>query len=145
MPLTITFLSFGILFSSLLKLLPFHHLYSFGIDMPVPLDSSTPLFQMLTLEFVLPTWTLQFICPWTSCLLRSLPIPLLSRYPLALSIPLPWYARILGILHTLISLCMLIFIPQWVFKTFQLTCPWPPLFLDDPWAVILFHTFLLIS
>jgi hypothetical protein len=55
-----------------------------------------------------------------------------------------WYARTIGILHTLI-LCMLTFISQYLFKTFQFTCPWPPLFLDEPWAVILFHTFLLIS
>jgi hypothetical protein len=49
-PLTITFLSFGILSSSSIKLLPFDHLYSLGIDMLVPLDSSILLFQILTSE-----------------------------------------------------------------------------------------------
>jgi hypothetical protein len=44
----------------------------------------------------------------------------------------------------LLFLYVLTFISQYLCKTFQLTCPWPPLFLDDPWAVILFHTFLLI-
>ena len=34
---------------------------------------------------------------------------------------------------------------QCLFKTFQFTCPWPPLFLNDPWAVILFCTSLVIS
>ena len=47
-PLTITFLSFGILSSSSIKLLPFHHPYSLGIDMLVPLASSILLFQILT-------------------------------------------------------------------------------------------------
>jgi hypothetical protein len=41
-------LSFGILFSSITKLLPFSNLYSFGIDMLVSLDSLILLFQILT-------------------------------------------------------------------------------------------------
>jgi hypothetical protein len=48
MPLTRTYLSFGILSSSSIKLLPFDHPYSLGIDMLVPLDSSILLFQILT-------------------------------------------------------------------------------------------------
>jgi hypothetical protein len=48
MPLTRTYLSFGILSSSSIKLLPFHHPYSLGIDMLVPLASSILLFQILT-------------------------------------------------------------------------------------------------
>jgi hypothetical protein len=40
---------------------------------------------------------------------------------------------------------MLIFIPQYLFKTFQFTRPWPPLFLNDPWVVILFCTSLVIA
>jgi hypothetical protein len=55
MPLTIVFLSFGILSSSISKLLPFDHLYSLVIDMLVLLDSSILLFQILTYEFLLPT------------------------------------------------------------------------------------------
>jgi hypothetical protein len=43
-------LYFGILSSSKIKLLPFDHPYSFGIDMLVPLDSSILLFQILTSE-----------------------------------------------------------------------------------------------
>jgi hypothetical protein len=52
-PLTMTFLSFGILLSFVIRLLPFYRLYSLGIDMP--LDSSILLFQILTSEFLLPT------------------------------------------------------------------------------------------
>jgi hypothetical protein len=48
-PLTLNFLSFGILFSSITKLLPFGNLYSLGIDMLVSLDSLTLLFQYLPL------------------------------------------------------------------------------------------------
>jgi hypothetical protein len=40
----------------------------------------------------------------------------------------------------LLFLYVLTFISQYMFKTFQLTCPWPPLFLNDPWAIILFCT-----
>jgi hypothetical protein len=54
-PLTITFLYFRILSSSTLKLLPFDHLYSLGIYMHVPLDSSIFLFQIFTSEFLMPT------------------------------------------------------------------------------------------
>jgi hypothetical protein len=43
-------LYFGILSSSNIKLLPFDHPYSFGIDVLVPLDSSILLFQILTSE-----------------------------------------------------------------------------------------------
>jgi hypothetical protein len=49
-PLTITFLSFGTVSSSIIKLLPFDNLYSFVIDMLVSLDSSILLFQTLTSE-----------------------------------------------------------------------------------------------
>jgi hypothetical protein len=48
MPPDHNLLSFGILSSSSIKLLPFDHLYSLGIDMLVPLDSSILLFQILT-------------------------------------------------------------------------------------------------
>jgi hypothetical protein len=41
-------LSFGILSSSIIKLLPFDHLYSLVIDMLVSMDSSILLFQILT-------------------------------------------------------------------------------------------------
>jgi hypothetical protein len=47
-PLTITFLSSGILSSSIVKFLPFSNLYSLGIDMLVSLDSSILLFQKHT-------------------------------------------------------------------------------------------------
>jgi hypothetical protein len=43
MPFTIIFLSFGIVSSTIIKLLPFGDLCSLGIDMHVSLDSSTPL------------------------------------------------------------------------------------------------------
>ena len=43
-------LYFGILSSSSIKVLPFDHPYSLGIDMIVPLDSSILLFQILTSE-----------------------------------------------------------------------------------------------
>jgi hypothetical protein len=49
-PLTITFLSFGILSSAVIKLLPFGNIYSFGIDILVSLDSSILLSQILTSE-----------------------------------------------------------------------------------------------
>jgi hypothetical protein len=146
MPLTITFLSFGIHFSSVIKLLPFDHLYPLGIDMLVSLYSSILLFQMLTSEFLLPTSTFQFIYPWSSYLLRPFPILLLGRYLSAIFISLvllyscPW-----SLAYSHIFLWMLIFIPQFLFKTFQLTCPWPPLFLSDPWTAILFCTSLVIS
>jgi hypothetical protein len=48
MPLTITFLSFGILSSSIIKFLPFSNPYFLGIDMLVSLDSPILLFQKLT-------------------------------------------------------------------------------------------------
>jgi hypothetical protein len=48
-PLTITFLSFGILTSFVIELLPFGYLYSSGIDMLISLDSLIPLFQYLPL------------------------------------------------------------------------------------------------
>jgi hypothetical protein len=54
-PLTITFLSVGILPSSVIKFLLFDYLCSLDIDMLVPLDSSILLFQILTSEFLLPT------------------------------------------------------------------------------------------
>jgi hypothetical protein len=47
-PLTITFLSFGIFSSSVIKFPPFSNLYSFGINILVSLDSSIPLSQILT-------------------------------------------------------------------------------------------------
>jgi hypothetical protein len=49
-PLTITFLSFGILSFFIIKLPPFGNLYSFGIDIFVSLDSSILLSQILTCE-----------------------------------------------------------------------------------------------
>jgi hypothetical protein len=54
-PLTITFLSIGILPSFVIKLLPFDYLFSLSIDMLVLLDSSVLLLQILTSEFLLPT------------------------------------------------------------------------------------------
>jgi hypothetical protein len=54
-PLTITFLSVGILPSSVIKLLPFDYLYSLSIDMLVLLDSSILWFQILASKFLLPT------------------------------------------------------------------------------------------
>jgi hypothetical protein len=54
-PLTITFWSSRILPSSIIKLLPFGNLYSFGIDMVVSLNSSILLFQILASKFLLPT------------------------------------------------------------------------------------------
>jgi hypothetical protein len=47
-PFTITFWSSGILYSSIIKFLPFGNLYSLCIDMLVSLDSSILLFQILT-------------------------------------------------------------------------------------------------
>jgi hypothetical protein len=47
-PLIITFLSFRILFSSIIKLLPFDHPYSLSIAMLLPLDSLILLFQIPT-------------------------------------------------------------------------------------------------
>jgi hypothetical protein len=135
MPLTITFLSVGILPSSVVKLLPFDYLCSLNINMLVLIDSSILLFQILTSEFLLPTQTFQFICPWSYCLLRPFPTLLLSHYlfgylySLGLSMLVPLESCILLFLY------MLTFISQYLFKTFQLTCPWPPLFLNDPWAV----------
>jgi hypothetical protein len=49
-PLTNNLWSVGILPSSVVKLLPFDHPYSLGIDMLVPLDSSILLFQIVTSE-----------------------------------------------------------------------------------------------
>jgi hypothetical protein len=49
-PMTITFLSFGIPFPSVIRLLPFGILYSFGIDILVSLDFSILLSQILTSE-----------------------------------------------------------------------------------------------
>jgi hypothetical protein len=43
-------LYFGILSSTSIKVLPFDHPYSLGIDMIVPLDSSILSFQILTSE-----------------------------------------------------------------------------------------------
>jgi hypothetical protein len=49
-PMTITFLSFGIPFPFVIRLLPFGNLYSFGIDILVSLDFSILLSQILTSE-----------------------------------------------------------------------------------------------
>jgi hypothetical protein len=49
-PLTITFLPFGILSSSVIKWPPFSNLYSIGIDMLVSMEPSILLFQILTYE-----------------------------------------------------------------------------------------------
>jgi hypothetical protein len=122
-PLTITFLSFGILFSSIIKLLPFDHPYSLGIDMLVPLDSSILLFQILTSENFVAYLN---ISVYMSMILLSFEtlsysiVKSLSFWQFVLS--WSWYARTIGILHTLI-LYMLTFISQYLFKTFQLMCP----------------------
>jgi hypothetical protein len=111
-PLTITLLSVGILPSFVIKSLPFDYLYSLGIDMLIPLDSSIPLFKYLHLNFycLLKHFSLyvheNFLPPETPS------YSIASHYSLDFSFPLSWYARILGILHTLIFLCMLIFILQ---------------------------------
>jgi hypothetical protein len=142
MPLTITFLSVGILPSSVVKLLPFDYLCSLNINMLVLIDSSILLFQILTSEFLLPTQTFQFICPWYYCLLRPFPILLLSRY-------LFGYLYSLG-LSMLVSLesCILLFLYMLPLYpndcSRHLTYPGPPLFLNDPWAVILLCRSLLI-
>jgi hypothetical protein len=54
-PLTITFLSVGILPSSVIKFLPFDYHNSLSIDMLILLDSLVLLFQILTSEFLLST------------------------------------------------------------------------------------------
>jgi hypothetical protein len=114
--------------------------------MLVSLESLILLFQYLPLiKTLLLISTFHFICPWSSCLLRPFPILLLSRYLFG-----NLYSLGLGMLVPLESciplfLYMLTFISEYLFVTFQFTCPWPPLFLDEPWVVILFHTFLLIS
>jgi hypothetical protein len=61
-----------------------------------------------------------------------------------------FYALGLGMLVPLESclllfLYVLTFISQYMFKTFQLTFPWPPLFLNGPWAIILCCPSLVIS
>jgi hypothetical protein len=102
-PLTITFLSFGILFSSIIKLLPFDHPYSLGIDMLVPLDSSILLFQILTSENFVAYLN---ISVYMSMILLSFEtlsysiVKSLSFWQFVLS--WSWYARTLGIWHTLI-------------------------------------------
>jgi hypothetical protein len=48
-------LYFGILSSSVIKLLPFDYLYYLSIDMHISLDSSILVFQILTSDSPLPT------------------------------------------------------------------------------------------
>jgi hypothetical protein len=146
-PLTITFLSFGILPSFVIKiatlwlsLFPWYwhartpRFFNTLVSIPTSDKNSAAYlnisvymsmilvsFETLSYSIVKSLSFWQFVLSWS------------------------WYARTIRILHTLIFLYMLTFISQCMFKTFRLTCFWPPLFLDDPWATILFHTPLMIS
>jgi hypothetical protein len=132
-------LSFGIHSSSIIKFLPFDHLYSLGIDMLVSRDSSILLFWILTSEnsvvhLNIPVYmTMTFLSSEiiSYSVVKSLSFS--NFYSLSLGMLVSLESCIL-----LVFIYMLTFIPQCRFKTFQLTCPWPPMFLDDPWADILF-------
>jgi hypothetical protein len=138
-PLTITFLPFGIFPLSSLNC------YHLANSSPSVLTYSYP-------------WILQFSCfkylPLNFyCLLRHFSLYVHGLlvfwdppYSIVKSLSFGFFYSLgLGTLVPLEScillfLYMLTFISQWLLKTFQLTCPWPPLFLNDPWAVILFCT-----
>jgi hypothetical protein len=97
-PLTITFLSFGILFPSIIKLLPFDHIYSIGIDMQHLLDSSIPLslnsntpkvfVAYLNISVYMSMTFLSFEIPFYSTIKSS---SFSSFYSLVLVCPRPWY------------------------------------------------------
>jgi hypothetical protein len=144
-PLTITFCLLGFFPSSITKLLPFDYLCPLSIDMLVPLDSLILLFQIVTSENSVSSLNIPVYMSMTFLSSEIPPYFVVKSLSFVFYIPLSWYAHILGVLRTLIFSSMLTFIPQWLFKTFQLTCLWPSLFPKDPWAVILFCTPVVIS
>jgi hypothetical protein len=75
---------------------------------------------------------------WDPFLFRCLPFN--NFYSLGLSMFVPLEPCVLLYFYVLSSSYT-----QYLFKKVQLTCPWPPLFLNDPWVVILFCTSLMIS
>jgi hypothetical protein len=113
-PLTIAFLSFGILSSSIIKLLPFDNLYSFGIDILVSLDSSILLSQILTSKNYVAYLNIAVYMFTTSLSFETSSYSILSHYlsvifiPLVLGCSYPWslvysYIFIYAYLHTLMS------------------------------------------
>jgi hypothetical protein len=142
--------------SSLLGFFPLPSLSCYHLAIIIPLVLACcifwilpypyPLIQTLNPEDSVAYFYILVLFSWPSCLLRSLPIPLLSHYlsTISISLGLSMLVSLESCILPYFYVC-LSFIPQWLFKTFQLTYPWPPLFPNDPWAVILFCTSLVIS
>jgi hypothetical protein len=99
--------------SFVIKLLPFHNLYSPGIDMLVSLDSLILLFQYLPLIKNYAAYL--NILVYMSMILLSFEtlsysiVKSLSFWQFALS--WSWYARTIGILHTFIFIYAYLYIP----------------------------------
>jgi hypothetical protein len=128
-PLTITFLSVGILPSFVIKSLPFDYLYSLSIDMLIPLDSSIPLFKYLHLNFYCLLKHFSYMSMKISCLLKPLLVPLLCHYSLDFSIPLSWYACPWDIAYTHLLIFAYLYTLMFVYKHFSLHALDHPCFL----------------
>jgi hypothetical protein len=107
--MSLTILSSGIVFSSIIKLLPFDHPYSLGIDMLVPLDSSIFLFQILTSENFIAYLNISVYMAMIFLSFEILSYSVLSRYLTTISIPLvlaclyPWNLAYSYIFHVCLS------------------------------------------
>jgi hypothetical protein len=125
-PLTKTFLSFRILFSSIIKFLPFDYIYSIGIDMMYLLDFFPypyPLIQILNPKNSIAYLNISVYMSMTFLSFETL------SYSIVKSLSFDnLYSLYIGMLVPLES-CILLFsyvltfISQYLFKTFQLTCP----------------------
>ena len=128
--------------SLVIKLLPFHNLYFpwywharipgfFNTLVSIPTSNKKNYAVYLNISIYMSMILLSF---------ETLSILLLSRYlfgnlySLSLGMLVPLESCILLFLY------MLTFMSQYLFEIFQLTRPWPPLFPNDPWMIILFCT-----
>jgi hypothetical protein len=125
-PLTITLLSFGVLSSFVIKLLPFEYIYSIGIDMLYLLDffpCPYPLIQILNPKNSIAYLNISVYMSMTFLSFETLSYSIVKSlsfgnlYSLRLGMPVPLESCILLFLY------VLTFISQYLFKTFQLTCP----------------------
>jgi hypothetical protein len=103
MPPDHSLLSFEIPSSSIIKIIPFDHHYSPGIDMLVPLDSSILLFQILTSKNPASYLNISIYMTMTFLSFETLSysidqVAIIRQFLISWS----WYAHLLGILHTLV-------------------------------------------
>jgi hypothetical protein len=129
-PLTITFLSVGILPSFVIKSLPFDYLYSLSIDMLIPLDSSILLFKYIHLSFycLLKHFSLyvheNFLSPETPSYSIVMSLFFGFFYSLVLVCPYPW-----DIAYTHLLIFAYLYTLMFVYKHFSLRALDHPCFL----------------